>query len=82
MTSFLVNLHRSGKSVCLSVMLTNSLFNNLSYSFKEDLDQGELLAPSEISLSFFLEPGLLLNSCLLASPAAPGSYYQVLRSVS
>lgn len=59
--------------MCLFVMLTNSIFNNLFYNFKENLGQGELPAPSEISLSF-LELGLWLKSCLLAFMGAQGSY--------
>lgn len=59
---------------CVFVMLTGSLFNNLFYIFKKDLGQDELPTHSEISLSFFLEPGHLLNSRLLVSPGACRSY--------
>lgn len=55
-------------------MLTNNLFNNPLHIFEEDSGQDELPAHSEISLSFCLELEHLLNSYLLASPGACGSY--------
>lgn len=54
--------------MCLFVMLTNSLFNNPFYNFK-DLGQGELPAPSEISL--FLSG--TRTSAQILSPGFSGS---------